>query len=152
MNQIGKLLKRTGKKILDDVKMIRLPLALLFFYGALTQRFFHTVCPWAILTHLPCPACGLTRAGLCVCTFRFREALRLNAMIFFWMAYILYAVVVHYVLQWDKGRKGCLLAPAAVLALATICYFVWRILNAGLPADLLPAGLLPAPIFSTFGG
>jgi len=35
-------------------------------------------CPFAALTHMPCPGCGSTRAVLAVLHFHFREALRFN--------------------------------------------------------------------------
>lgn len=35
-------------------------------------------CPFAALTHHPCPGCGSTRAVLAFASFHFREAFRLN--------------------------------------------------------------------------
>lgn len=141
MNKAVILLRDIGIRLWEDIRRNRLPLALLLLYGVATQMLFQTVCPWAILTHLPCPACGLTRAGLCVCTLHLREALRLNATICLWGPYLIYAFVLRYVLQRDKGR---LLAPAACIAGITIVYFVYRVLHGMLPTDLVPA----APLLS----
>lgn len=130
------------KRFVEDMKRIRLPLAVLVIYMLCTQLIFHTVCPWAILTHYPCPACGLTRAGLCVFTLRFREAARWNAMIFLWMPYLLYMLIMRYVVG-KKPRYAFGLAVA--IAALTCIYFGVRVGLRQLPENIIPLHLYRFP-------
>ena len=50
---------------------------------------FGSICPVACLTGFPCPACGLTRAGISVLTLRFADAWELQPFIYpilLWLA------------------------------------------------------------------
>lgn len=129
-------------RILQDIKRIGLPLAVLAIYMLATQLIFHTVCPWAILTHYPCPACGLTRAGLCVYMFRFREAAQWNGMIYLWMPYLLYLLVVRYVLG---KRPVFALGLAAGISVLTIIYFGVRLGRGQIPENIIPVHLYRFP-------
>ena len=130
------------KRLCDDIRSIRLPLVVLTIYGIVTQMIFGTVCPWAILTHFPCPACGLTRAGFCFITLHIREAMEWNAMICFWIPYLFYCLTERYVL----GRKPRFMLGLAVgIALLTCIYFGIRIYRGTLPQNILPRRLYSFP-------
>lgn len=125
-----------------DLKGIRLALVVLAVYIIGTQSVFGTVCPWAILTHLPCPACGLTRAGLCLATLHFREAIDWNAMIFLWGPYLLYLAITRYILG---QTPRLVLGLATIIALVTCIYFGVRIWRGTIPVNILPFRLYSFP-------
>lgn len=135
-------LKRAVVQLRQDIKSIRLSLAVLAIYMIITHSVFGTVCPWAILTHFPCPACGLTRAGLCVAALHFRDAFRWNAMIGLWLPYLLYLAVERYVLA-RKPRMA--LAIATVIGGVTCVYFGFRVWKGMIPQDILPLRLYSFP-------
>ena len=132
------------KRFTEDVKQIRYALILLILYAIITQSIFHTVCPWAILTQLPCPGCGLTRAGICVLTLRFGQAVQYNATIYLWIPYLCYLIIWRYVL----GKKPPFaLAMAAGICILMYVYFGMRVRLGILPADLIPK-IVYDPIFT----
>lgn len=49
-----------------------------------------------ITTGIPCPACGLTRAGISVLTGHLNRAWEYNPMIFIWMAMIIWWFIQRY--------------------------------------------------------
>ena len=139
-------MKRIVGRILEDIKRIKLPLIVLVLYGAATQIIFRTVCPWAILTHFPCPACGLTRAGLCVVRLRFAEAARMNAAIFLWAPYLASVIFVRYGLgKWSKKTVKAAFAILTGIVLITCIYFVYRLILDTIPPNILPMHLYRFP-------
>ena len=49
-------------------------------YFILTNLIFGTVCPTMFLFGVPCPACGMTRAGVAFLTGRFAESFRMHPL------------------------------------------------------------------------
>lgn len=62
---------------------------------------FGQLCPLRILVGLPCPACGLTRAGLYVLSLQFHRAWEMNPVIYPIALFVLYFIVCRYLL----GKK-----------------------------------------------
>lgn len=57
---------------------------------------FGSICPVACLTGFPCPACGLTRAGISVLTLRFADAWELQPFIYPILLWLAAAAVQRY--------------------------------------------------------
>ena len=72
-------------------------LLLLFtgIYFCLGQYFFGSMCLSQIVAGIPCPACGLTRAGLLLLQGKWQESMHMNPMLPF--------VLLYFVL-WILGR------------------------------------------------
>ena len=51
-------------------------------YFVVLRTFFHGGCPWVLITGMPCPGCGLTRAGICLLHFDFAEAWKTHPFIY----------------------------------------------------------------------
>lgn len=85
------------QKLVNDIKNIRIPILIIVIYMIITNYFFDTVCPSVILFHHECPACGLTRACLCLMTFRFQQALAYNPSVIFWIVLIVVGFVSRYI-------------------------------------------------------
>ncbi|MCC8137201.1 MAG: DUF2752 domain-containing protein [Clostridiales bacterium] len=109
-------------------------------YCITTQIFFGTVCPFAILTGFPCPACGLTRAGISLLTGHFLTAWEQNPSIYLWMLCALLFVLCRYVLSLKK--IPCQEALLILVGIVTICVYLYRIVCGGLP-EVPDSVLLP---------
>ena len=77
-------------------------------------------CPVFVVTGIPCPGCGMVRAVLALCTFRFAEAWGLNPLVF--IAAPVGAVEVLYLAfpklpDW-KYPKGLILGGFGALVVA----------------------------------
>jgi hypothetical protein len=66
------------KNFLSDLYHNRIAILCIIIYMSVTQYLFHSVCPIAILFGFPCPACGLTRAGISFLTAHFSTAFQMN--------------------------------------------------------------------------
>ena len=123
----GGSMKRPGSilsAILKDIYSIRYALLILLPYAIITQIIFHTICPFAIITGLPCPGCGLTRAGILVLTGQFHAATQANATIYLWMPFLIYLFVFRYLLS----RKVPLATALTILVcLISLGYFLLRV-------------------------
>ena len=49
-------------------------------YFVLANYFFNNICPTMILFGVPCPACGMTRAGILFLTGNFAESFRMHPL------------------------------------------------------------------------
>ena len=91
---------------------------------------FGSICPVACLTGFPCPACGLTRAGISVLTLRFADAWELQPFIYPILLWLAAAVVQRYFCRrrrlsvWLKWAGAVLICGMAVFyAVSMYRYF-----------------------------
>lgn len=118
------------QRFCQDLYRLRLALAILFLYGLATQLVFHTVCPFAILTGFPCPACGMTRAVILFFTGNFRLSFSLHPLALPWPLFLLYLGYFHYL----RGRHAPFAWPLSItLSLATIACYLYRLAMGILP-------------------
>lgn len=114
-------------RICRDLYRLRQALAVLFLYGLIAQFAFHTVCPFAVFTGHPCPACGMSRAVLLFFTRNFRLSFSLHSLALFWPLFLLYLGYFRYL----KGRSAPFVRTLTViLCLTTLAYYLYR-LDAG---------------------
>lgn len=117
-------------RIYQDLYRLRLALPILLLYGLVTQLIFHTVCPFAILTGFPCPACGMTRAILLFCIGEFRLSFSLHPVALFWPLLLLYQGYFRY----GTGRRAPFVWPLTIiLCLATFACYLYRMTTGTLP-------------------
>ncbi|WP_035795101.1 DUF2752 domain-containing protein [Butyrivibrio sp. WCD3002] len=114
-----KALNRLIKDIIQNRKVI---LIVLLIWGGVVL-VFHKFCPMVLLTGLPCPGCGLTRAFFSFLTLHPMEALTYNATSVLWIAFILYAFWNRYVCDRKIKGFGIILG---ILLIITIGYYLWR--------------------------
>lgn len=132
MTMMTFMIKKACRQLCQDLRRIWFALLLLGLYAIPTQLYFHTICPFAILTGYPCPACGLTRAGLCLLRGDLTGAWETHPLIFFWTAWILYLLSCRYL----ADKKARLAMPLAIpLCLATLFFYVFR-LASGHPIEI----------------
>jgi Protein of unknown function (DUF2752) len=83
---------RTGSaRFFEDGLWILCAAALVFSFALPLRALPHlTLCWFYSFTHIPCPACGLTRAFLCISHGDWRQAFIFNPFGFVWYLLIIY--------------------------------------------------------------
>ncbi|MCR4739118.1 MAG: DUF2752 domain-containing protein [Lachnospiraceae bacterium] len=115
-------MKNISFLIKKDLKVL-MPVILMVLSGcAFLDHFFHRICLFSLVTGLPCPGCGLTRAFAALIKGNIQDALSLNAMIFLWILLVLYLGYCRYVIQKMQAFTPALI----IVCLLTIAYYVYR--------------------------
>ncbi|MBD5543541.1 MAG: DUF2752 domain-containing protein [Lachnospiraceae bacterium] len=93
------------------------------FYLLLSTVLFGDACPSMLFFKAPCPGCGLTRALFYFCTFRWKAAFSMNAMIFPFMLFLLWSFFFRY----GKGKRVPFFnGGIALLCIGALIYFCCR--------------------------
>lgn len=112
-----------ASRLWKDIKDYRLYILALLAYDLLVQLAFHAFCPMVIVTGLPCPGCGMTRAIFCFATGQISKGWKMNPLGILWLALILYFIVIRYCL--GKKPKG-VLQIGGTLAACMLLYYGYR--------------------------
>lgn len=134
-----KQLHTVFRRLAEDIRRTKFALGILLLYLIMSQAIFHTACPFALLFGFPCPACGLTRAGLLLLSGQFAAAFAINAAICLWVPFLLYLIVFRYFL----GKRPPLAMMLSIsVCLMTVLLYLLRLTQGDLVA--IPCeGLLP---------
>ena len=147
MDRTNRLLTQAGRENLkQDICNYYKGILVVLVYIIVMDCFFGRMCPMVLLTGFPCPACGLTRAGLYVLTLNWDLAWQMNPMIFPIGIAIVYAVVCRYVRGVTIYGWQILVALLAVLLIGCYLYriitgFSWEA-NTHSPMAYSPHNLL----------
>lgn len=114
--KVGAVLKRIGR----DIRQYKWAAAAFLVYYIVVKAVFHAFCPLLILTGLPCPGCGTTRALMYIFQGQFGRAWRLNPCAFLWVLFGIYFVYKRYVR--GKEVKGAMKILAALAVLMFLVY------------------------------
>lgn len=136
---------RRGPRLLaQDIRELFPAVCAVLLYAVLTHLLFDRFCPMLILTDLPCPGCGMTRAFFLVLTGRFGEAWRLQPPVYGWIL-LGAAFAARRYGPWKRGaairgreRSFWRLALALCLC-ANMGLYGWRLLH-GFPEGLIEPG------------
>lgn len=95
-------------------------------YFVVAQLAFGTVCPLLYTVGLPCPGCGLTRAGLLLGSGRFIESLRMHPLL---LPTVVYVAVAAYVKLRRPDKFSRLNLPGILLLVAIVGLYVFRMIR-----------------------
>ena len=109
--------------IKKDIKEAAPALICIGIYMAAVQLVFHRICPFLLLTGIPCPGCGVTRAFASLIKGDPETAITYNAMIFGWLLLGIYFLVCWDILMRKPVFMNVLLALVCVVA---IVYYIYR--------------------------
>lgn len=127
----GKAIRNMGRRVGHDLFDLRFGIASFLLYLFLTEIVFHHICPMVIVTGLPCPACGLSRAVRYLFVGDFRQSLASNPFAIFWLLLAAYFAYMRYFC----GKKvRYLYEIMACLCLVMILYYAYRMIT-GFPSD-----------------
>ena len=91
---------RSGAKLFwTDIRNVKWAVISVIALFCLLYILFGSICPAVCLTGIPCPACGLTRAGLAVLALHFAEAWDLQPFIYPILLWLGAAFVQRYLLR-----------------------------------------------------
>ena len=107
-----------------DLKMLWPAIIVVLLCFAALDLFFHKVCIFALITGLPCPGCGLSRAFAALVRGDLNGAVSCNAMIFLWIPLVIYLAYCRYIF-----KKMQAFTPALIIVcLITIAYYLYRMI------------------------
>ena len=110
------------KRLLADSKVLILFVAVVVCYYLFMNMVLHTGCIFTYITGLPCPGCGLTRAGILLLTGDIKGAFYMNPSIFLWGYFGIYFVCSRYMIGNGKG----IMLNLILVCLLTIFIYIYR--------------------------
>lgn len=93
--------------------------ALAVYYAA-SNFLFDAFCPLVIVTGIPCPGCGMTRALLFLLTGQWERSFHMNPLAAGWVLLAVYICVMRYV--FGRKAKGALPAAYVLIGLMAVLY------------------------------
>ena len=119
-------LREAARLLASDIKKSRYALSVIAAYLPLKKFFLNSACPVVMLTGLPCPACGLTRAGIALLRGDINSACRLHPFIFAVLLWGIVFLVWRYLLK----REIRQLKKLAIVTLAAMAvYYIYRMVR-----------------------
>lgn len=117
-------MRRALKLLWKDIKDIKWAIIIIIAYFALRRYFLYSLCPMVMVTGLPCPGCGLTRAGFALLRLDLAGAYRIHPFIYPIAGYIAVFGWNRYIMGRRMGKK--LKAGLTVLMVLVILFYGWR--------------------------
>jgi len=87
---------------------------------------FGLVCPMVILFGIPCPGCGLTRAGVLFLTGNFAESFRMHPLLVPTVAFIMWAIVEKF---FGSQNFKKMQNPVIVLSVSAFVLYIFRMIR-----------------------
>lgn len=117
------IIKKTFYLMWQDIKDMKFAIAAILMYFILLKHFFYSTCPLVILTGIPCPACGMTRAGFSILKGNFYTAWELNPFIYILIVFLFFYGLNRYFLH----KSYRILKKLTIAALiAFLIFYIWR--------------------------
>lgn len=121
--RIYESMKEIGDRIRQDVKNLWQAAVAIAVYAILVNLLFHNFCPMVIVTGLPCPGCGMTRALFFLVTGRLQQSIQINPMGIPVACIFLYFCINRYI----AGKKAKGIMPVIVItAVMMLALYVYR--------------------------
>lgn len=110
-------------RIFQILKPYLLITSAIVLYYLIATAIFGYVSPTMIFFGLPCPACGMTRAGMLFLTFNFAESFRMHPLFVPAAVFIIWYIICN--IFWpDKHRW--VQVPAVLLFIGLIAVYIYR--------------------------
>lgn len=117
------LTKKIGMRLLQDLRDLWMAIAVIAVYTVFMNLVFHAFCPMVILTGLPCPGCGMTRALFFLITGRPKQAVWMHPMSIPVVCLLLYFLWNRYILGRKAKGMGVLTGITCVIL---VVVYLWR--------------------------
>lgn len=120
------VLKDAGSLLLQDIKDNTIPFLAIIIYMSISRIFFYSICPMVMVTGYPCPACGLTRAGVALLTGHFITAWQIHPFIYAVVILAAWFFLNRYI--WKKDMK-VLKRISVIVLIALILFYIYRMIR-----------------------
>ena len=137
-------------RIKKDISINYKGIIFIIVYFTIIQLLFGYICPFRLLTGIPCPACGLTRAGLSLLCFDIDKALFYNPMIIPIALLITYWFIYRYILNKKAPYITCITILLCIALLLLYVYRMYKDFPNHYPMEYLPRNIL-SPIYNFIG-
>ena len=125
-------------------------ISLVIVYCLVMHALFHYVCPFRLLTGIPCPGCGLSRAGIALVTFRLDRVMFYNPVIIPIALYAVYWAACRYILGRKVRYQTAFIILLAVLLFALYFYRLAAFFPNHRPMEYVPENFF-SPIYRLIG-
>ena len=119
-------IKNLLDNIRDDYSEAKWAIIFIIAYFVFMNKFSYSSCPVVLVTGYPGPGCGMTRAGISLLHFQFKEALKMNPFIYWWALFVMIFVIRRYLLL-RKSLKW-LKWMGIIGLIGMILFYVWRMI------------------------
>lgn len=119
-------IKAIGLRIFNDIKDYWIAVLAYLVYRFTTIYFFGSACPFVLIFGVPCPGCGITRSMKYLLTFRFQDAITINAMGVLWLAFLIWLIITRYLIGKRYKITDYILIGILVI---TVAYFIYMMIN-----------------------
>lgn len=123
---LGQTMKEAFSLMWKDIKDYKWMLITIAGYFFVIWKFFRSSCILVELTGFPCPACGLTRAGLSVVRGDLHTAWSLHPFIFLVILLAIAAIIKRYFL---KQTLGSLKKWLIILLAGLLVFYIYRMIR-----------------------
>ena len=118
-------MKQIVSRVWADIWKYKWVIIGFLIYYSISHFFWGAYCPMLLITGLPCPGCGMSRAIFFVLTMQFSRAWAMNPIAFLWVPLIF----AFFLLRYFFGKSIKKLQPYLILVLfATILYYMYRMM------------------------
>ena len=120
-------MEKIWNRLKNDIIEYRMAIVALWIYYVSARFFFRAFCPMVIMTGLPCPGCGLSRAVWFLLTAQPVRSFYLHPLGGFWLLLILYFLINRY----GRGKRvtKLMILFLIVLSVATLVLYFYRMLT-----------------------
>lgn len=112
------------KKVNIDVLEAKWAIIFIIAYFVVLRKLFYSTCPVVIITGLPCPACGITRAAFQLIDFDFVGALETHPFIYV-IAFLMIIFIINRYIMLRKTPEW-LKWMAIICIIGMIVFYIWR--------------------------
>ena len=102
-------------------------IVLIIAHIVILSKYIASLCPAVWITGYPCPACGLTRAGLCLLRGQYGRALELHPFIYGILAFAAAVVIYRYFFHGKSVKWMQLILLMMIVTM--ILYYIYRFLT-----------------------
>ena len=125
-SNFSKRIRKVFELLWKDIWTLRYVILVFIAYFFIGKNFLYSMWPMVVITAVPCPGCGLTRADFAVLRGDFALAWKLHPFVYVLGGYVLLFAYRRYIMQKEVKSMAKYLI---VIAVAMIGYYIYRMVK-----------------------